>query len=101
MEEQREGDEQEVRWMSFILPVTGTQQVQEHQDRCRTFRGITRTIRSSSWTTLKRVLEVFKGCLHLCWNFEPFVSALKGSYRDELKTHSRHVLGAHVGSKTT
>ena len=37
--------------------------------------------------------------LHLYWNFEPFVSALKDSYRDELKTPSRDVLGAHFGPK--
>ena len=30
-----------LRWMSFILPVPGTKQVQELQDRSRTFRGIT------------------------------------------------------------
>ena len=28
------------------------------------------------------------------------VSALTRGYRDELKTHSRHVLGAHFGPKT-
>ena len=36
----------------------------------------------------------------MCWNFEPFVLALTDSYRDELKTHNRHVIGAHVGPKT-
>ena len=50
-----------LRWMSFILPVTGTQQVQELQDRSRTFRGITRMIRSSSWTTFKRFQGCFRG----------------------------------------
>ena len=33
-------------------------------------------------------------------NFKRLVSALSASYRDELKTHSRHVLGAHFGPKT-
>ncbi len=32
-------------------------------------------------------------------NFDRIFSALRPSYRDELKTHSRHVLGAHVGPK--
>ena len=36
----------------------------------------------------------------LCWNFEGLVLAHSGGYRDELKTHSRHLLGAHVGHKT-
>ena len=38
--------------------------------------------------------------LELCWNFEPFVLARTTTYRGELKTHSRHVLGAHVGPTT-
>ena len=33
-------------------------------------------------------------------NFEPFVLARTTTYRDGLKTHSRHVKGAHVGPKT-
>ena len=32
-----------------------------------------------------------------CWNFQPFGSALKDSYRDELKTHKRYVLGEGFG----
>ena len=38
--------------------------------------------------------------LELCWNFEPFVLARTITYRGELKTHSRHVLGAHFGPQT-
>ncbi len=34
-------------------------------------------------------------------NFDRIVSALRPSCRDDLKTHSRHVLGAHFGPKTT
>ena len=47
-------------WMSFILPVTGKKQVQELRGRPRTIRSITGMIRSSSWTTLKRVLRGLK-----------------------------------------
>ena len=35
--------------------------VQELQDRSRTFRGITRMIRSSSWTTFKGFYKVLRG----------------------------------------
>ena len=38
-------------------------------------------------------------CLVLCWNFEPFVSAPRDSYRDELKTHKRYALGEGFGPK--
>ena len=38
--------------------------------------------------------------LELCWNFEPYSLARTYTYGDGLKTHSRHVKGAHVGPKT-
>ena len=50
-----------LRWMSFILPVTRTKQVQELQERSRTIRSTTRMIRSSSRTTFDGVLQGFKG----------------------------------------
>ena len=53
---------------------------------------------------LKRVLRWFKKVLMVilmvCSNFEPFVLALTDSYRDQLKTHNRHVIGAHIGPTT-
>ena len=45
-------------------------------------------------------ITVIACVLELCWNFEPFVLARTTSYRGELKTHSRHVLGAHFGPQT-
>ena len=45
-------------------------------------------------------ITVIACVLELCWNFEPFVLARTTTYRDGLKTHSRHVKGAHVGPKT-
>ena len=41
------------------------------------------------------MLELWTG-----WNFGRLVLAHSGGYRDELKTHSRHLLGAHFGHKT-
>ena len=45
-------------------------------------------------------ITVIACVLELCWNFEPFVLARTTTYRYEAKTHSRHVIGAHVGPKT-
>ena len=45
-------------------------------------------------------IAVIACVLELCWNFEPFVLARTTTYRGELKTHSRHVKGAHVGPNT-
>ena len=36
----------------------------------------------------------------LCWNFGRLVIETSRGYRDELKTPSRDVLGAHFGHKT-
>ena len=38
--------------------------------------------------------------VNLCWNFGRLVSETSRGYRDELKTPSRDVLGAHFGHKT-
>ena len=45
-------------------------------------------------------ITVIACVLELCWNVEPFVLARTTTYRYEAKTHSRHVIGAHVGPKT-
>ena len=47
-------------WMSYILPVRGTTLAQELQDRSRTYRVISRMIKNSSWTAVKRALHGFK-----------------------------------------
>ena len=45
-------------------------------------------------------ITVIACVLELCWNFEPFVLARTTTYRDGLKTHSRHVKGALFGPTT-
>ena len=48
---------------------------------------------------MSRQITVIACVLELWWNFEPFALARTTKYMDGLKTHSRHVKGAHFGPK--